>query len=232
MAWIRYLLYFFGIALITGLLTRLEVAFPGSLKLHIFLHEGDQFGTSEFSPIEFIQTLILAICGLMMLWVAKYCPSQRPIALPFAGLALAFLIRELHFFFDRYIIDNLWQVLVAVVGALVIVYTYRQERRLRIALARLWPSPGLALLFAGAVILFAFVQFVGHEPLWMAMLGDDYKRIVKLAVEEFIELMGYFLWVIGTIEYAYQARAIAYREPQHAVQRLREKRRHDREGEF
>lgn len=232
MGWIRYLLYFLGVALITGLLTRLEVAFPGSLKLHIILQDGDQFGTSEFSPIEFIQPLILAVCGLMMLWIAKYCPSQRPIALPFAGLALAFIIREQHYFFDRYTADNLWQVLVAIVGALVIVYTYRQQRRLQIALARLWPSPGLALLFAGAVILFAFVQFVGHEPLWMAMLGDDYKRIIKLAVEEFIELMGYFLFLIGTIEYSYQARAIAYREPQHAVQRLREKRRHDQEGEY
>ena len=232
MGWIRYLLYFLGIALITGLLTRLEIASPGSLKLHIILQDGDQFGTSEFSPIEFIQTLILAVCGLMMLWVARNYPSQRPIALPFAGLALAFLIRELHYFLDHYVIDNLWQVLVAVVGALVIVYTFRQQRRLQVALARLWPSPGLALLFAGAVILFAFVQFVGHEPLWMALLGDDYKRIIKLAIEEFIELMGYFLWIIGTIEYAYQARAIAYREPQPAVQRLREKRRHDQEGEY
>ena len=232
MAWIRYLLYFLGVALITGLLTQIEVAFPGSLKLHVILQEDDQFGTSEFSPIEFIQPLILIVCALMMLWIAKYCPSQRPVALPFAGLALAFWLRELHYFLDRYFVDNLWQVLVAIVGALVIVYTYRQQRRLQIALARLWPSPGLAFLFAGALILFAFVQFVGHEPLWQAMLGDDYRRIVKLAVEEFIELMGYFLFLIGTIEYAYQAKAIAYREPQHAVQRLREKRRHDQEGEY
>ena len=232
MAWIRYLLYFLGVALITGLLTQIEVAFPGSLKLHVILQEDDQFGTSEFSPIEFIQPLILIVCALMMLWIAKYCPSQRPVALPFAGLALAFWLRELHYFLDRYFVDNLWQVLVAIVGALVIVYTYRQQRRLQIALARLWPSPGLAFLFAGALILFAFVQFVGHEPLWQAMLGDDYRRIVKLAVEEFIELMGYFLFLIGTIEYAYQAKAIAYREPQHAAQRLREKRRHDQEGEY
>ena len=66
----------------------------------------------------------------------------------------------------------------------------------------------------------------------MALLGDDYRRVIKLAVEEFIELCGYFLWMIGTIEYVLQARAIAYREPQPAVQRLREKRRHDREGQY
>ena len=232
MALWRYLFYFLGIGLVTGLLALLEIWSPGSLKLHVIVQEGDQFGTSEFSPIEFIQPLILFICGLMFLWVAQYCPSQRPVALPFAGLAIVFWLRELHYFLDRFFVDNLWQVLVAIVAALVIVYTYRHQRRLQIALARLWPSPGLAFLFAGALVLFAFVQFVGHEPLWQAMLGDDYKRVVKLAVEEFIELMGYFLWLIGTIEYTYQARAIAYREPQHAVQRLREKRRHDQEGEY
>ena len=232
MTWVRYLLYFVGVTLFTWLLTQLEISFPGSLKLHIIVAEGEQYGTSEYSPIEIIQPLILGVCGMMMAWVARYCPSQRPIAIPFGGLALAFLIRELDYFIDRFLIDNLWQVLVGVAGAFVITYTYRQRRRLNIALARLWPSPGLAFLFAGALILFAFVRFVGHEPLWMSILDDDYRRIVKLAVEEFIELMGYYLWLIGTIEYAYQARAIAYREPQPAAQRLRERRRHDQEGPY
>ena len=214
------------------MLTQLEISFPGSLKLHVIVNEGDRFGTSEFSPVEIIQPFILAICGLLMAWVAKYCPSQRPIAFPFGGLALAFIIRELDYFFDRFIVDNLWQTLVAVAASFVITYTYRQRKRLKIAWGRIWPSPGIALLFAGAIINFAFVMFIGHEPLWMSIMGDGYQRVVKLAVEEFIELGGYFLWLIGSIEYAYQARAIAYREPQPAAQRLREKRRHDAEGEF
>jgi len=232
MAWVRYIFYFLGVALVTWMLTQLEIAFPGSLKLHVIVNEGDVYGTSEYSPIEIIQPLILGICGLLMAWVAQNCPSQRPIAFPFGGLALAFLIRELDFYFDRYLIDNLWQVLVAVAGAFVITYVVRQRRRMKIAWARVWPSPGMALLFAGAVILFAFVRLVGHEPLWQSILGADYQRIVKLAVEEFIELIGYFLWLIGTIEYVYQAKAIAYREPQPAAQRRRSKRRHDAEGEY
>lgn len=232
MAWVRYISYFFGVACITWMLTQLEISFPGSLKLHVMVSESDQFGTSEYSPIEIIQPFILLICGLLMAWVARNCPSQRPIAIPFGGLALMFIIRELDYYFDRFIVDNLWQALVAVAGALVITYTYRQRKRLKIAWGRIWPSPGIALLFAGAVIMFAFVSLVGHEPLWMSILGDSYQRIVKLAVEEFIELGAYFLWLIGTIEYALQARAIAYREPQPAVQRLRKKRRHDAEGEY
>ena len=232
MVWFRYLCYFLGIVLLTWMLTQLEIWFPGSLRLHVLVNPTDQFGTSEFSPIEFVQPLLIGVCGALMVWVAYYCPSQRPIAIPFGGLALAFLIRECDYFLDRYLLDNLWQVLVGVAGALVIVYTYRARRRLRIAWGRVWPSPGLALLYAGAVILFGFVHLVGHEPLWMAILGDDYRRIAKLAVEEFIELIGYLLWLIGTIEYTYQARAIAYREPRPAAQRRRQKRRHDRAGRY
>jgi len=232
MVWPRYIAYFVGITLLTWLLTQLEISFPGSLKLHVITNPSDQFGTSEFSPIEIIQPIIIAACGLLMLWVAEYCPSQRPIAIPFGGLALAFMIRELDFFLDRYLLDNLWQVLVGVAAAFVIVYTYRARKRLKIAWARIWPSPGLALLFAGAVILFSFVRLVGHEQLWMSLLGDDYHRVAKLAVEEFIELMGYFLWLIGAIEYTYQARAIAYKEPVPLAKRLREQRRRLKSGKF
>ncbi len=232
MAWIRYPVYFLGIAFVTWALTYMELASPGSLKLYVFVDENDVLGTSEFSPVEIIQPIILGACGVIMGWVARYCPSQRPIAFLFGGMALVFLIRELDYFLDRYIVNNLWQVLVVIVGALVMAYTYRHRRRLRIALARIWPSPGLTFLFCGAVILFAFVWLVGHEPLWMSILGDAYQRIVKLAVEEFIELIGYFLWMVGTIEYAFQARAIAYRTPQPAARRRREKRRQDSKGRF
>ena len=232
MAWLRYLGYFIAIAFITWALTALELASPGSLRLHVLVNPTDVYGTSEFSPVEIIQAIVLLACGGLMAWVAWCCPTQRPLAVPFGGLALAFLIRELDYFLDRYIADNFWQVVIAIVGALVIAYTYRHRRRLQIALARLWPSPGLTLLFAGAVILFAFVRLVGHEPLWMSILGDDYRRVIKLAIEEFIELVGYFLWMIGTIEYALQARAIAYRSPQPAARRRRDKRRYESEGRF
>jgi hypothetical protein len=232
MAWIRYPIYFFCIAFVTWALTHMELTAPGSLKLHVMVTPTDIYGTSEFSPVEIIQAIILGACGIIMGWVAKYCPSQRPIAFLFGGLALAFLIRELDYFLDRFVIDNLWQVLVAIVGALVVAYTYRQRRRLKIALARIWPSPGLTFLFCGAVILFAFVRFVGHEPLWESILGDAYQRIIKLAVEEFTELLGYFLWMVGTIDYAFQARAIAYRKPQPAARRRRDKRRQDTQRPF
>jgi hypothetical protein len=232
MVWPRYIAYFVGITFLTWMLTQIEISFPGSLELQVIENPGDLFGTSEYSPLEIIQPLILGICGLLMAWVAKYCPSQRPIAFLFGGVALAFLISELSFFLNYYVINNLGQVFIVIVSALVIVYTYRARKRLRIAWARVWPSPAVAMIFTGAVISFAFVRLVGQEQLWMSILGDNYQHVVKVAVEEFIELIGYMLWLIGAIEYTYQARAIAYREPQPAAQRRRQKRRHEKEGHY
>ena len=225
MAWFRYVLYFSGIALLTAILVQLEVVNPGTLRLQEFVAESDTFGTSEFSMVEMIQLLILLTCGFLMGWVARSSQTQRPLAILFGGLALVFMVRELHYFFDQYLADNLWQVLAGICGALLIAYSYRHLKRLNIALARIWPSPGLTLIFAGAVILFAFSILVGHEPLWQAMLGDAYARIIKLAVEEFIELIGYLLWLIGTIEYVYQSKALMEREPKPAAVKRRESRR-------
>ena len=232
MALIRYALYFVGIAFFTWLLTLLEIGSPGGLRLHEYAYPGDTLGTSEYSPIEMIQLAILMICGLLYTWVARHCPSQRPIAFLFGASALAFLIRELDYFFDRFIADNFWQLLTGTVASFIIVYTYRHRRRFRVAWLRLWPSPGLTLLFAGATVNFAFVHLVGHAPLWMSLLGDSYERIAKLAVEEFIELIGYYLWLIGTIEYTYQAKAIAEQEPVPAAAKRRRGRVPRSEGRF
>ena len=232
MALVRYISYLLGIAVFTWLLTWMEISAPGSLLFRVVEGGGDGLGTSEYSPVEIIQPIILLICGLLYSGVARDCPSQRPIAFAFGGFALIAIIRELDYFFDRMVADNFWQVLMAVVAALLIVYTYRHRRRFRVAWLRLWPSPGLTLLFAGATIQFSFGLFIGHEPFWEAIMGDDYQRIVKLAVEEMIELMGYFLWLIGTIEYTFQARAIAFREPLAAVAKRRAGRQPKSEGRF
>lgn len=229
---IRYITYFVVVAFVTFLLTRLEMTFPGALRLQTFSGPGDMLGTSEYSPIEIIQSLILIVCGSLLAWTARHCPSQRPVAILFGGLALVFLLRELDYFLDTYIADNFWQVMMGIVVALVIVYCYRNWRRFRVAWFRVWPSPGLTLFFAGAIVVVACTTFIGHEAFWQALLADKYQRLVKLAVEELIEYIGYTLWMIGTIEYTYQARAITRQEPQTVVAKRRAGRQPKSEGRF
>ena len=49
--------------------------------------------------------------------------STKPIAIPCGGLALVFLIRELDYFLDTIVADNVWQILIAVVGSLAVART-------------------------------------------------------------------------------------------------------------
>ncbi len=204
MIWLRYLGYFLGVAVITAALTQLEAWFPGSLKLEAFPEPTSTFGTSEFSLVEILQCGILIVSGLLMALAAYRSKSFRTLAIGAGGVSLLFLIRELHYFFDRYLFDNLWQALFAIAAAFLLVYLYRHLRRLEVGFARAWPSPGLAIMFAGLTVLLAVSLTVGHEPLWQAIMRDNYVRIAKLAIEEFIELSAYYLWLIGSIELAFE----------------------------
>jgi len=203
---LRYLIYTLGVALVTGVLVWLEISAPGSLKLLVYESAEDALGTSEYSIVENLQLLMLLACGAIFARVAATHPRQRPIALLFASIAVAGVIRELDLVLDRYVADNFWQVPVGVIAALTIVYLWREWRRFVVAWMRLWPSPGLTLLSAGALIEFVFAQLFGHEPLWQAIAGDGYQRVVKVSVEELIELAGYALWLIGALEYRLEVR--------------------------
>jgi hypothetical protein len=227
---VRYLLYTLCVLLCTGYFVWSEIGEPGSLRLLVFEGPADRLGTSEYSPIEILQPVLLLICAGLFGRVASNDVSQRPIALLFGGAVLACAIRELDLFLDRIVADNFWQVPVAIIAALLIVYTYRHRRRFNAAWRRLWPSAGLALLYAGALIEFVFAQLVGHEPLWQAIAGDGYQRIVKVALEELIELMGYYLWVIGTIEYTIEVRSVPAAEPDAAHGRRRRRSRSRRQS--
>ncbi|MDZ7770295.1 MAG: hypothetical protein U5K38_15125 [Woeseiaceae bacterium] len=90
MVLIRYTLYFLGVALVTWVLTRIEIASPGGLQLELFSGPTDALGTSEYSPVELLQLGVLIICGLLFAWIAQNCVVQRPVAITFGGIALMF----------------------------------------------------------------------------------------------------------------------------------------------
>ena len=221
MAWLRFLCYFALIGSATALFAAMEALYPGSLRLHEFVEVSDTIGTSEYSPLEIAQLIVLAVSGCILWLVARDYPSQRPLAILIGGVALVCLIRELDYFLDRHLVQNAWQFLVGVSAALVITYVYRHRRRLTIALGRLWPSAGLVLVFAGATILFAVVRVVASETLWQSLLGDSYQRIAVNAVDELVETAGYLLWFVGVIEYTVEVRALAARDPEPAAVKRR-----------
>ena len=107
---VRYSAYTLAVALCIGYFVQAEIADPGALKLLVFTDANDTLGTSEYSPVELIQPVLLLICASLFAWVARNFPSQRPIAFLFGGIAIAGAIRECDYFLDTLVADNFWQI--------------------------------------------------------------------------------------------------------------------------
>lgn len=200
---LRYFAYATLIAGAAAGLLWVALRWPGGLLLNFVVGEEDTLGTSEFSPVEQLQHLLLLLSAGIFAWVAIRDRLRRPMCVGFVALFLIGFIRELDFFLDRYATDNLWQVLCTIVLALATVYIYRHRKRYLIGWRRTWPSVGLAIIFGGMLLLVPYSLIVGNESLWQAIMGDAYARVAKMAAEEFIELGGYLLIFIGSIEFLY-----------------------------
>lgn len=200
---LRYFAYATLIAGAAAGLLWVALRWPGGLLLNFVVGEEDTLGTSEFSPVEQLQHLLLLLSAGIFAWVAIRDRLRRPMCVGFIALFLIGFIRELDFFLDRYATDNLWQVLCTIVLALATVYIYRHRKRYLIGWRRTWPSVGLAIIIGGMLLLVPYSLIVGNESLWRAIMGDAYARVAKMAAEEFIELGGYLLIFIGSIEFLY-----------------------------
>ena len=200
---LRYFAYATLIAGAAAGLLWVALRWPGGLLLNFVVGEEDTLGTSEFSPVEQLQHLLLLLSAGIFAWVAIRDRLRRPMCVGFIALFLIGFIRELDFFLDRYVTDNLWQVLCTIVLALATVYIYRHRKRYLIGWRRTWPSVGLAIIIGGMLLLVPYSLIVGNESLWQAIMGDAYARVAKMAAEEFIELGGYLLIFIGSIEFLY-----------------------------
>jgi hypothetical protein len=199
---LRYLAYAFGVFAGMVLLMLMAWRLPGGLQFEREL-TASGITTSELSPIELLQNLLLLFCSGVFGWIASRDRLRRPMAVSVAALFAVFLVRELDFFLDFYLLDNLWQVLCALIASVAGVFCIRNRSRYTQGWRRSWPSAGLALIMGGLILLLPFAQLIGHEEFWRLILGDNYIRVVKVATEEIVELGAYAIITIGTIEFFY-----------------------------
>ena len=198
----RYLAYAAGVTAMISAIMLIAMKLPVGMQFDLLI-EDKGVVTSEFSPVEIVQNLMLIFCAGAFAWIASRDRLRRPMAVGFFALFGACLIRELDFFLDFYLLDNLWQVLTAVLLSVGFVYCIRSRHRFVQGWRRSWPSAGLAMIIAGMILLIPFAQLVGHEALWKIIMGDQYVRLVKIASEEFIELGAYAVITMGAIEFLY-----------------------------
>ncbi|MEL6447516.1 MAG: hypothetical protein AAFQ62_06160 [Pseudomonadota bacterium] len=214
----RLAAYITGLALMMVGLVAIERFSDAGLSLLVPSRFATTMGTSEYSVVEWLQVVMLVFIAVLAWHSARVSRLYRSLSLIWLAIACAAICRELDLFLDGYLFDHAWQILVAMIGVAAIVHGLRHKRALSAAWTRAINELATPIIFLGIAITVIFANALGSEGLWLSLMGDDYQRVAKIAAEEIAELAGYWMWLVGQIEFSLAA-------PRQHVPRERKERR-------
>lgn len=205
-------------ALARGMLLSLIVSLPVFVLWLDVQWLGNAVG--EYSATELTQLGLLALTVVTFGVLARFSPDDRRFATLAAGFFACMLIRESDAALDM-LVDGLWQALVIVVSVACLAFSLSDWRATLRGMARLVVSRfGLMMIIALAILL-AYSRFLGMGALWKGLLGDEYIRVFKNAIEEGTELLGYVLIFVAGVGYASgRLRRLARKAHQSSRERL------------
>lgn len=168
------------------------------LDIH-WLHDG----VGEWSLVELTQLGFLAGSVLAFAKLARRRAEDRAFAVLAAGLFACMLIRELDAVWDL-LFHGCWQLLVSLTAAACLLYGWRDRQRALSALVRFLATRAGTVMTIGVVLLLCYSRLIGLTGLWHGLLGEQYVRVFKNAVEEGTELLGYTLILAASLGYLAQ----------------------------
>ncbi len=146
------------------------------------------------------QLILLAIAGIFTHCAYHYI-QFRCLSILLAGISSAGLVREFNNFFKANIFDGAWQIVVFAVVCITAYFIWRHSAGFWKAVNEFRHSFSFGILLSGFLITFIFSRLYGRTEFWEAVMEDRYFRSVKNASEESIELLGYGLMLIASIEF-------------------------------
>lgn len=153
------------------------------------------------------QEFSLLISGLLTGYVAYRKPQWRLLFTALSGLAFASLIREFNNDIAAVLGKGTWLYGSLAIAAPVAIYVLRGFRSFWRQLDAVGGTFGFGVFACGVLVLHVFSRLYGANPLWRAAMGEDFDRTVARISEEGIELLGYTLMLLGTLELCRYARA-------------------------
>lgn len=193
MAWLRLLAYVLAIAA-AGLLPWLDVLW--SSRTHpLFI---------ENSIAQKLQNALLLMIMAAFAVLAFRQHAHRALALLMVLGFACMLIREMDSTLDYRLFDGAWQTLVAVLAVVMLGVAWRGRSALRASLRHWSALRSFGLMLVGLAVLILFSRLFGKEDLWQALMGDGYQRSAKNMAEEGLEVLGYLILLIASLDTLHQ----------------------------
>lgn len=161
----------------------------------------------EWSLVELTQLGFLLASVLAFVRIARRRVEDRRFAVLAAGFFACMLVRELDALLDL-VFHGLWPLLVSAIAASCLAYAAGDRRQAIAGLTRFLASRAGTVMTIGVVLLLVYSRLLGMTALWHGLLGEQYVRVFKNAVEEGTELLGYTFILAASLAYAAQ-RALA-----------------------
>ena len=155
---------------------------------------------SELGFTELTQTLVLATCCAMLIYIRQVLKVWPTITLLLLAFVAASLIREQDYFLDNYVAPHTWKVLVALIIIPSIAWVIIQRKRFLEEFVHYSNTFAFGLFTAGVLTTYIFSRLYGRQDFWRAVLEEHYISTFKSVAEEVVELLGYSLILFATLE--------------------------------
>ncbi len=178
---------------------------------------GSRKAFSETGVIEYSQLGILAIAALAMIREAITRKCRRLVSMLLTAAFLVAFFREMDAFLDDLIPVMGWKLPAGFIFAAAIGLFLKDKVKSSRELQNFAGEGSFYVFLLGLIIVAGFAQLLGWQILLKPLLSGDYERTIKITLEEGTEIIGYFVLLLGCIEYSIEQKYLS--EPEQQSQR-------------
>ncbi len=155
----------------------------------------------ESSGTEYFQELLILAVALISYFIAYKFKSVRYFFIGLGSFAAVSFVREMDAWLEGHLHDKGWQI-IALCILIPTIYTLIKNRKSFVKhFTEISATAYFKMLILGGLVLHVFSRLYGRKVIWKSLLGEtDYRRSIKDASEESIELLGYLMIFIATVE--------------------------------
>ena len=177
------------------------VMFAITTSLPLMIENGDISVFKEDGPIEWLQFTTM-ILSAIILWCCSYLKgcTLREIYRFLSLSATCAAVREMDSAFDDLIPIIGWKLPAGFCVLLAIIICWKNKDVMAVQMNSFVHTRFFSLLWCGFIVAVPIAQLVGNGKFLQLLMGDDYVRDYKRVIEELLELFGYLLILIGSLE--------------------------------
>lgn len=160
------------------------------------------YGKSTFdenSVVENIQLLLLIASSFSFLWQMERNQNFREVLLLLSSCCLLASCRELDATFDDLIPILHWK-FAFIFPLVALLYAYKNRVGLQQSLFKFFSMPAFDMMYITVILIVPVAQCIGHGPFVESVLGPKRVGDIKEFYEEAMEVVGYFLIFLSSIE--------------------------------